>query len=151
MKVLMVCLGNICRSPIAEGVLQKKAKDAGLNWVVDSAATLSYHIGEAPHHLSQRISKKHGVDISKQKARLLIKEDFEAFDKIYAMSNDVVLLMKEIGAEKFNSEKVDLLLNEINPGKNEDLLDPWFGPESSFTIVYNLVNEACDKIIEKHK
>ncbi len=151
MKILMVCLGNICRSPLAEGILDHKVKQAGLNWEIDSAATLSYHIGEAPHFLSQKVAKKNGIDISKQKARLFVKEDFDRFDKIYVMANDVMDSVKIMAQDKFNTEKVDLLLNELYPGEDKDLIDPWYGPESSFYEVFDLVDKACDKIVEQYR
>ena len=83
----MVCLGNICRSPLAEGILQDKVDRAGLKWIVDSAGTAGYHIGEAPHHLSQKVAKLNGLDISKQKGRKFKKEDILFYDKIYVMDN----------------------------------------------------------------
>ena len=85
MKILMVCLGNICRSPLAEGILQDKARKAGLKWSVESAGTNGYHTGEAPHPLSQKVARINGVDISKQRSRNFVAEDFDRFDKIYAM------------------------------------------------------------------
>jgi protein-tyrosine phosphatase len=151
MKVLMVCLGNICRSPIAEGVLQAKVKKNGLNWVVDSAGTFDYHIGEAPHYSSQSVCKKNKIDISQQKARKFLKEDFDHFDRIYAMANDVLLQIEKIAGEKFDQTKVELFLNELNPGKNEDVYDPWYGPENSFNTVFDVIDITCDKIIEKYK
>ena len=91
MKILMVCLGNICRSPLAEGILESKAKKLGLPWEVDSAGTNNnYHIGEAPHPLSQKVARLHSVDISQQSARAFVPEDFDRFDKIYAMSGDII-------------------------------------------------------------
>src|SRR5258706_10480941 len=90
MKILMVCLGNICRSPLAEGILQDKARKAGLDWKVDSAGTNRYHIGDPPHPLSQKVAKLNGIDISKQRARTFIPEDFEKYDKIYALAHDVL-------------------------------------------------------------
>ena len=102
MKILMVCLGNICRSPLAEGILKKKAAEAGLHWIIDSAGTNSCHLGEAPHHLSQKVARQNGVDISKQCSRKFLGEDFECFDKIYAMAADVIEEMKWIGKEKKN-------------------------------------------------
>ena len=149
MKILMVCIGNICRSPLAEGVLQKKANDAGLDWIIDSAATFAYHIGEPPHILSQKVARSNDIDISEQKARLFTKEDFERFDKIYAMATDVLDQIKIIGKEKYNSGKTDLFLNELYPGENLDLTDPWYGPESGYHEVFEIIDKACDKIIEK--
>src|SRR5205823_3922156 len=129
----MVCLGNICRSPLAEGILRQKIKKAGLSWTVESAGTNSFHIGEAPHYLSQQIAGKNGIDISQQRARRFMKEDFERFDKIYAMAEDVLEEMKWISKEKFNPAKVELLLNEIYPGENRDVPDPWYGAETGYT------------------
>src|SRR4026208_151132 len=121
MKILMVCLGNICRSPLAEGILQHKAFEAGLTWSVESAGTNSYHTGDAPHPLSQKVAKLNGIDICKQRARRFAAEDFERFDKIYAMSSDVIEDMRRIARNKFDEKKVDLLLNELFPRQNVDV------------------------------
>ena len=149
MKILMVCLGNICRSPLAEGILQDKARKAGLKWSIDSAGTNGYHVGEAPHHLSQKVATQHGIDISQQCARQFIVDDFENFDIIYAMAEEVVDEMKWIAKNKFNGTKVRLLMNELYPGKNIDVPDPWYGPEPGYHEVYGMMEAACDKIIEK--
>lgn len=128
MKILMVCLGNICRSPLAEGILESKAKKLGLQWEVDSAGVNNnYHIGEAPHPLSQKVAKLHAVDISNQAARAFVADDFDRFDKIYAMSSDILVGMKNIARKKFNPEKTELLLNEIYPGKNLTFPIPGMG------------------------
>jgi protein-tyrosine phosphatase len=151
MKILMVCLGNICRSPLAEGILESKAKKLGLHWEIDSAGTNnSYHIGEAPHPLSQKVAKLHAVDISNQAARAFVADDFDRFDKIYAMSSDILVHMKKIARKKFKPEKTDLLLNEVYPGENLDVPDPWFGEEPGYHEVYNMIDKACDKIVEKY-
>jgi protein-tyrosine phosphatase len=151
MKILMVCLGNICRSPLAEGILESKAKKRGLNWEVDSAGTNNnYHVGEAPHPLSQKVAKLHELDISSQCARTFVPEDFERFDKIYAMSGDILIAMKKIARGKFKPEKTDLLLNEIYPGANLDIPDPWYGEEPDYHEVYEMIDKACEKIIEKY-
>lgn len=147
MKILMVCLGNICRSPLAEGVLQHKADAAGLNWTVDSAGTNSYHIGEPPHPLSQKVAKLNGVDICQQRARHFVKEDFDRYDKIYAMASDVLDDIKRIAKEKYDPAKVDLFLNKLYPGKNISVPDPWYGTEPGYHEVYKLIDEACDAII----
>ena len=128
MKILMVCLGNICRSPLAQGILKHKAKKAGLDWEVDSAGTNGYHIGEPPHQLSQKVAKLNGIDICNQRSRQLVKEDFDRYDKIYAMAEDVMDDMKAIAKEKYDPSKVDLFLNELYPGKNRIVPDPWYGP-----------------------
>ena len=143
----MVCLGNICRSPLAEGILQNKARKAGLNWTIDSAGTNGYHIGEAPHRLSQKVAGKNGIDISNQLSRQFVKEDIARFDKIYAMSGDVLDDIKRISKEKFDNKKIDLLLNEIYPGENRDVPDPWYGAEDGYHKVFDLIDRACEQLI----
>jgi protein-tyrosine phosphatase len=151
MKILMVCLGNICRSPLAEGILEQKAKNEGLSWMVDSAGTNNgYHVGEAPHSLSQKVASLHNVDISTQCARAFVAEDFDRFDKIYAMSSDVLVDMKNIARKKYKAAKADLLLNELFPGENRDVPDPWYGEEPGYHLVFDLIDQACDKIIQKY-
>ena len=149
MKILMVCLGNLCRSPLAEGILQDKAFKAGLAWSIESAGTNSYHIGEPPHPLSQKVAKMNGIDISKQRARRFTANDFDVYDKIYALDNDVREDMQHIAKKKFDASKVDLLMNELYPGKDMDVPDPWYGPEPGYHEVYKLIDKICDKIIEK--
>lgn len=151
MKILMVCLGNICRSPLAEGILQEKAWKAGLNWSVESAGTNGYHNGEPPHHLSQKVARLNGIDITHQRSRRVSPKDFEQFDKIYAMGEDVIEEMKTITKDKFNHTKVELLMNELYPGKNLEVPDPWYGPESGYHEVYRLIDAACEEIVTKYR
>jgi protein-tyrosine phosphatase len=148
MKILMVCLGNICRSPLAEGILQEKAWQAGLNWSVESAGTNGIHIGEPPHRLSQKVALINGIDISRQRSRKLKPEDFDEFDRIYALAGDVIDEMKYVAGKKFNPEKVDLLMNASYPGKNMDVPDPWYGPEPGYHEVFQMIDKACEKIID---
>lgn len=150
MKILMVCLGNICRSPLAEGILQEKAFKAGLSWSVESAGTNGYHNGEAPHPLSQKVAKLNGIDISRQRSRRITAADFDNYDRIYAMAADVVSDMKRIAGKKFNAGKVELLLNELHPGRNMDVPDPWYGTEPGYHEVFKLIDQACEAIISKH-
>lgn len=150
MKILMVCLGNICRSPLAEGILQDKAFKAGLSWSVESAGTNSYHTGEPPHPLSQKVAKLNGIDISQQRARRFKAEDFDTYDKIYALADDVMEEMKKIARNKFDAAKTNLLMNELYPGKNMDVPDPWYGPEPGYHEVYKMIDQVCEKIIEKY-
>ncbi len=149
MKILMVCLGNICRSPLAEGILQDKAFKAGLKWSVESAGTNSYHTGEAPHPISQKVAKLNGIDICNQRARRFVGEDFDVYDKIYALAGDVLDDIRRIAKHKFNETKIDLLLNELYPGKNRDVPDPYYGTEPGYHDVYKLLDEVCDVIIKK--
>lgn len=148
MKILMVCLGNICRSPLAEGILLQKIKTAGLDWFVDSAGTNGFHVNEAPHYLSQRVAKRRGIDISKQLCRRFVPEDFARFDKIYAMAADVLDEMKKISGDKYEAEKADLLLNIVHPGQNLEVPDPWYGPEAGYEEVFVLIDEACNELVK---
>lgn len=150
MKILMVCLGNICRSPLAEGILQEKAIKAGLNWQVESAGTNSYHIGEPPHQLSQKVAKQNGIDISNQRARRFTADDFIQYDKIYALAIDVLDDIKKISNENFDATKVMLLMDELYPNKNMDVPDPWYGPEPGYHFAFSLIEQACDAIISKY-
>ena len=151
MKILMVCLGNICRSPLAEGILAKKALKAGLNWQIDSAGTNGFHIGQPPHHFSQQVALQNGIDISKQKSRLFTADDFDTYDKIYAMADEVVHEIKYIAKNKFDICKVDLLMNELHPGCNKDIIDPWYGSEDVYYQVYQLIDAACEALVNKMK
>ena len=149
MKILMVCLGNICRSPLAEGILQDKAWKAGLPWSVESAGTNGYHIGAGPHRLSQQVALQHGINISQQRARKFVAEDFDRFDIIYAMAADVQTDMQQIAKNRYNACKVALLMNELHPGKNQDVPDPWYGTAPGYQTVYKMIDEACDSIVAK--
>jgi protein-tyrosine phosphatase len=151
MKILMVCLGNICRSPMAEGILQDKAWKAGLNWRVESAGTNGYHTGEPPHYLSIKVTKENGIDISAQRSRRFTASDFEEYDIIYAMASDVLENMKHISKNKFDIKKVSLFLNEQYPGEDREVPDPWSGPESGYLEAFEIIRSNCDNIIKKYK
>ena len=151
MKFLMVCLGNICRSPLAEGILQHKAKAAGLNWIVESAGTNGYHTGEPPHHLSQKVALLNGINISNQKSRKFIAKDLNEYDIIYPMANDVLQDIKRISGNTFNSQKVILFLNEIFINQYNDVPDPWYCEEDGYHEVFGLIEKTCDEIIKKYK
>ena len=145
----MVCLGNICRSPLAEGILQHKVNDAGLSWKVESAGTNSYHIGEPPHHLSQKVAQLNGINICDQRARRFKPSDLEEYDLLYAMSKDVIDDMKTMAGNNWQQEKVKLLMDELHPGQQKDVPDPWYGPEPGYHEVYKMIEAACDKILKK--
>ena len=149
MKILMVCLGNICRSPLAEGILQHKVNEAGLSWKVESAGTNSYHIGEPPHHLSQKVAQLNGINICDQRARRFKPSDLEEYDLLYAMSKDVIDDMKSMSGNNWQQEKVKLLMDELHPGQQKDVPDPWYGPEPGYHEVYKMIEAACDKILKK--
>lgn len=150
MKILMVCLGNICRSPLAEGIMAHKIKAYGLNWKVDSAGTNGYHVGESPHPLSQKVAKLHGIDISRQRARSFAAADFDQFDRIYVMAEDVWEDVRRLGRQNYRNEKVVLLMNEAFPGSDMEVPDPWYGTEKGYHEVYALLDQACDAIIRNY-
>ena len=150
MNILMVCLGNICRSPIAEGVLIDKAAKAGLNWRIESAGTNGFHNGEHPHHLSTKICLENGIDISNQRSRKFLKKDLSEYDLIFAMANDVIFDIQRIAQDEYCEEKVQLFLEPLYPGKLQNVPDPWYGTEKDFVEVYDLIDKACDAIINKY-
>lgn len=149
MKILMVCLGNICRSPIAEAVLRAKAKQHGLNWQIDSAGTNGLHIGEAPHRFSQKVCAQHGIDISSQRARQFVANDLIEYDIIYALAPDVYQAIQRIAGKNMTMEKVNLFLSALHEGSTEAVPDPWYGDESGYLPVFQLIEATCDAIIQK--
>lgn len=151
-KILMVCLGNICRSPLAEGILASKLpKD---KFVVDSAGTGNWHVGKQPDSRSIATAKKYGLDISSQKGKHFTPQHFEEFDYIYVMDgsnfDDVLFLAKT----EEHKKKVSRILDELFPGDNVDVPDPYYGLQNGFDMVYEMLDEATDllakKLIEKH-
>lgn len=147
----MVCLGNICRSPLAEGILKHKVKEAGLGWEVHSAGTNSYHTGQAPHRLSQKVAKLNGIDICDQRARTFTAADMDAYDKIYVLAGNVYDEVRRIAGKKFIAAKTDFLTGELYPGRQVDVDDPYYGEEPGYHDVFKLIGEACDAIVEKHR
>lgn len=145
----MVCLGNICRSPLAEGILQDKIDKNSLAWTVDSAGTGGYHVGQLPDPRSIDIANKNGVDISHQRARKVRSIDFEEFDLIFAMdSYNYQDLLKD--AREDEKQKIKLLLNELYPSQNRSVPDPYYGGDEGFKNVYEMIDSACECIIKKY-
>ena len=145
----MVCLGNICRSPLAEGILAAQAKSRGLTFQVDSAGTNGFHDGEPPHPLSCKVAKLHGVDISQQVSRVFRADDMDRYDRIYAMSNDVLRDMQRIAGNRYQANKTDLILNLLFPNEHRDVPDPWYSTEQAYHEVYALLNQACIQLIDQ--
>lgn len=150
MRILMVCLGNICRSPLAEGILKDKVRKAGLTWTIESAGTNHYHTGEPPHPLSQKVALSNGIDISDQRARRFIREDIQQYDRIYALASDVLEDIRSIAGDDFDETKVDLLLNEQFPKEDREVPDPYYGTEPGYHHVYTMINDVCDIILKKY-
>lgn len=151
MKILMVCLGNICRSPLAEGILQNKATQKGLKINVDSAGTIDRHEGELPDVRSIEVAKKYKIDITNQRSRPLKKSDFVDFDLIYVMDESNYSDVIELAENDKQRSKVKMILNETYPNENRKVPDPYFGGDEGFENVYQLLDEACDLIISKLK
>ena len=145
----MVCLGNICRSPLAEGILQSKL-DANF-FSVDSAGTAAYHIGELPDQRSIAVAKKHGVDISNQRARKFDVKDFIEFDVIYAMDKENYQNICSLAKKDAEIHKVKMILNEVNPSQNLSVPDPYYAGVKGFQNIYQLLDEACEKISKNYK
>lgn len=151
-KILMVCLGNICRSPLAEGILASKLpKD---KFTVDSAGTGSWHVGHFPDKRSIAVAKKNKLDISRQKGRQFTTSDFDFFDYIYVMDNSNYNDVMELSKNQEQKNKVQLILNELFPNENVDVPDPYYGVANGFDAVYKMLDEACtiiaEKLIEKY-
>lgn len=147
----MVCLGNICRSPIAEGILRHKLQQQNIEGVeTDSAGTSSYHIGEAPDSRMRETAKDNGVNIDDLSARQFVVEDYDEFDLIYAMDSSNFNNMIALARSEEDQAKVKLILNETNPGANNAVPDPYYGGDEGFQHVYDLLDNATNVIIEKY-
>jgi protein-tyrosine phosphatase len=145
----MVCLGNICRSPMADGLLRKKVSQHKLDCIVDSAGTSAVHEGQHPDLRMIELAKKMSTPIDTLVSRPFTVADFDAFDSIFVMDKSNfrnVVAMARTDADK---KKVDLILNQIHPGMDFEVPDPYYGGEQGFMEVYNLLDEATDKIVEK--
>jgi|TARA_B110001454_G_scaffold216794_1_gene240702 protein-tyrosine phosphatase len=146
-KILMVCLGNICRSPLAEGILQSKVNKELV--FVDSAGTAAYHVGNLPDERSIAVAKQYGIDISNQQARKFTEKDFLNFDVIYAMDKSNYQNIISLATSDKDVEKVKMILNESQPDKNYSVPDPYYGGKNGFEEVYKMLNQACDSILYK--
>ena len=152
-KILMVCLGNICRSPLAEGILASKLpKD---KFTVDSAGTGHWHIGHQPDKRSLETAMRNGLDISHQRGRQFSAADFDAFDYIYVMDNSNYADVIALAQTDEHRGKVRLILDEMFPGENVDVPDPYYGMQNGFDMVYRMLDETCDivakRLMEKHQ
>jgi len=140
MKLLMVCLGNICRSPLAEGIMQHLADEHGLDWQVDSAGTGSWHVGDGPDRRSVRAARNHGIDISKQICRQFRRNDFSQFDHIFVMDKYNLSDVLAMAPDEEAATKVKLLLG------TREVPDPYYD-DNQFEPVFELIKQGCEDII----
>jgi protein-tyrosine phosphatase len=147
-KILMVCLGNICRSPLAEGILRHKALQAGINCEVDSAGTGAWHIGQPPHPLSQKVAKQHQINISGLKGRQFVAEDMDIFDRVYFMDGQNLKDGRTIAGKRWNAEKGKLLLEMVPESTLTEVPDPYYDGWESYPVLFDLLSEACDCILK---
>ncbi len=148
----MVCLGNICRSPLAEGILASKLPQD--KFIVDSAGTGNYHIGKQPDQRSILVAQKNGLDITNQRGRQFSSRDFDEFDYIFVMDSSNYDNVIDLAKTEDQKQKVEMILNYLFPGENVDVPDPYYGLQNGFDMVYEMLDETCvilaKKLIEKH-
>ncbi|MEM9992140.1 MAG: low molecular weight protein-tyrosine-phosphatase [Bacteroidota bacterium] len=149
MKILMVCLGNICRSPLAEGLMRHKVQELNLPWIIDSAGTSAWHAGEQPDKRSIAIAQKYALDISGQQARQFQRVDFQRFDLILAMDRSNFQNILKLANSDEDRAKVQMILNYVHPNKCQDVPDPYWD-DNGFEQVYHMLEEACSSVLQKH-
>ncbi len=149
MRILMVCLGNICRSPLAEGILLNRIEKYNLDWKVDSAGTSSYHAGSLPDPRSITIAEKNGIDITYQRSRHFTVEDFDKFDLILTMDSSNYQNVKKLATNTTDINKIDLIMNYANPGRNIKVPDPYWG-ELGFEKVFGMLEKAVEGMLKRY-
>ena len=150
MKILMVCLGNICRSPLAEGILLHKISSNKHDWEIDSAGTGGWHAGQQPDIRSIHIAGKYGIDLTYQRARKIRPDDLKYFDLILAMDRSNLKDIASLTTSKELKEKVKLITEYSEKYKDQDVPDPYYDKDYGFQIVYNILDDAIDGILKKH-
>lgn len=143
----MVCLGNICRSPLAHGIIESKLP---VGWSVDSAGTSGWHEGERPDTRSILEARKHNIDIDDQRSRPVREQDFYDFDILFAMDSSNFTNLCNMAPKEELKSKVRLIMNEVEPGKNIQVPDPYTGGQSGFSNVYAMLELAIDTFLDKH-
>lgn len=147
MKVLMVCLGNICRSPLAHGILLNSASKS---WLIDSAGTSGWHEGERPDTRSIITAKNHNINIEDQISRKFVIDDFDKYDVIFAMDSSNFTNLRAIAPNKTSADKIRLLMNEAYPDENRQVPDPYTGGQQGFEQVYQMLNYAIHCFLENN-
>ncbi len=148
MKILMVCLGNICRSPLAEGIMRKKMEDNHIAGEVDSCGFEPFHAGDTPDKRSIEVARQHGIDISEHRGKLFSKSYFDSFDRIYVMDSANYRDVASAARNDTDMKKVDFIMNMAFPGSNQPVPDPYYGGQSGFSKTWELLDVATDRIIE---
>ncbi|MBL7808383.1 MAG: low molecular weight phosphotyrosine protein phosphatase [Saprospiraceae bacterium] len=148
MKILMVCLGNICRSPLAEGIMKQKIREASLSWMVDSAGTGYWHVGELPDRRSVVTAGQHGIDITDQRARQFQVADFDRFDQIFVMDTQNRRDVLRLAQTEAHRAKVMLMLDELYPGEDRSVPDPYYD-DNGFEEVFTMLDEACEAFVNR--
>tara|TARA_B100000497_G_C7651906_1_gene392249 strand:+ start:628 stop:1077 length:450 start_codon:yes stop_codon:yes gene_type:complete len=148
MRILMVCLGNICRSPLAEGILKLKVRQNNLDWKVDSAGTSGWHEGDLPDKRSIEIAAKNGLDITDQRSRKFVRADFEDFDLILAMDSSNYQNILALAQNESDKDKVKLILNYAYPDQNRAVPDPYY--DNGFPRVYTMLEKTCQDIVQTY-
>jgi len=149
MRILMVCLGNICRSPMAEGLMRRKIAEAKLDWIVDSAGTANYHVGASPDHRMIETGNKFGTPIHALKGRQFNINDFDKFDMIYAMDKANFSNILSLAQTETQVAKVQLLFDEVFPKSSKEVPDPYYGTMADFESVYHLLDDLTEQIKNK--
>ena len=147
-RILMVCLGNICRSPLAEGIMRAKLFGRN-NYEVESAGTGGWHVGDPPDPRSVAIAKEMGLDITGQRGRQFKATDFDRFDHIFVMDNSNHRDVLKLARTEHDKQKVSLILDTLFPGENVDVPDPYYGGNDGFAKVYDMLDQACEILKER--
>ena len=150
MRILMVCLGNICRSPLAEGILRHKTQALGLPWTIDSAGTGHWHAGQSPDPRSVGTARQRGIDISAQRARQFRADDFERFDHILVMDGQNLRDVSRLANSDAQRSKTRLILNYSHTNENRNVPDPYYD-DNGFDAVFDMLDKACDAFIQEYK
>lgn len=144
----MVCLGNICRSPLAEGILKEKIRRKKLDWQVDSAGIGGWHAGELPDHRSIAIAQKYGIDLADQRARKFQVVDFQKFDLVFAMDTQNFRDLQRLAQTDAHRSKIELILNQSHPNENRSVPDPYYGGDEAFEQVFQMLDQACEAFLK---
>ena len=150
-KILLVCLGNICRSPMAEGVMRSKIEKYSLVATVDSCGTANYHVGDSPDMRAQLTLKNQNTDISQLRGRQFSIYDFDEFDVIYTMDEDNYRNVLALARNEDDKNKVDMIMNKLYPNENIPVPDPYYGGQQDFEDTYKMLDLVCEKISEELK